>query len=75
VSEGGKSYARGGFVEADHIFVGSEKADLAFIVLVGFHALETLEGVVEDAGCWVKGEVLVRNNLGGKPTVGCGPFY
>lgn len=56
-------------VEALHVLVGAEQADLALAVLVSLHALEALERIVEDAGGGVQGEVLVGNNLGALPSV------
>lgn len=71
----GESDASGRFVHASHVFVGAKEADLVLGVFVGFHAFEAGEGVVEDAGCRVQGEVLVRGYPGGKPAIGGGPFY
>lgn len=48
---------------------------MAVLVFVGFHAFEAFEGVVEDAGCGVEGEVLVRSYACGEPALGGGPFY
>ena len=79
VDQGGRvesrqSDARGRLVEARHVLVRAEKADLAGLVLVRLHALEALEGVVEDAGGGVEREVLVGLDLGRVPAVLLGPF-
>ena len=63
-----------GLVEAGHVLVRAEEPDLPFAVFVGFHALEAFEGVVENAGCRVKTEVLVGGDAGGEPAFGCCPF-
>ncbi len=65
----------GGFIEAGHVLVGAEEANIASAVLVGFHTLEAFEGVVEDAGCRVEREVLVRGYSRGEPTGGGSPLY
>lgn len=72
--EGGEGDAGGRFVEAGHVFIGAEESDLAGGVLVGFHAFETFEGVVENAGGGVEAEVLVGGYAGGEPALGGGPF-
>ena len=72
--ESGKGDAGGRLVEARHVLVGAEEADLAGLVLVRLHALETLESVVEDAGGGVEREVLVRLDLGRVPAILFGPF-
>ena len=66
--EGWEGDASGGLVEAGHVFVWAEELDLAVVVLVGLHALEAGECVVEDAGCWVEGEVLVWGDLWLQPS-------
>lgn len=48
---------------------------MVVLVFVGFHALEAFEGVVEDAGCGVEGEVLVGSYSRREPARGGGPFY
>lgn len=68
--EGRQGDASGGAVEALHVLVWAEEADLALGVLVGLHALEALEGIVEDARRGVEGEVLVWRDAGGEPA-GC----
>lgn len=55
----------GRLVESLHVLVWSEQADLSIAVLVGFHSFEAGEGIMEDAGCRVEGEVLVRGYAGG----------
>lgn len=68
--EGGQGDAGGRPVEALHVLVRAEEADLALGVLVGLHALEALEGIVEDARRGVEGEVLVGRDVGCEPA-GC----
>lgn len=65
----------GGFIEAGHILFGAKEANIPSAVLVGLHPLEALEGVVEDAGCRVEGEILVRGYSRFKPTGSGSPFY
>lgn len=64
----------GGFVHASHVFCWAEEPYAAGAVFVGFHAFETFECVVEDAGGWIEGEVLVGCYAGGEPAFGGGPF-
>lgn len=63
--EGGEGDAGGGIVETGHVLIRAEEADLPVGVLVGFHAFEAFEGVVEDAGGGVEAEVLVGGYAGG----------
>lgn len=72
--EVGEGDARGRFVEAFHVPVRSEEADLAGAVLVGFHAFEAFEGVVEDARCRVEAQVLIGCYARGEPALGCCPL-
>ena len=73
--EGGEGDARAGLVETGHVAVGAEEVDFARVwVLVGFHAFEGSEGVVEDAGGGVEAEVLVGGYSGLEPALGGGPF-
>ena len=72
--EAGESNTRAGAVEAGHVLVRAEEADLALVVLVGFHAFEAFGGIVEDAGGRVEGEVLVGGYSGRKPALEGGPF-
>lgn len=72
--EGGEGDALGGGVETGHVAVGTEESGFAVVVDVGFHAFEALEGVVEDAGGGVEGEVLVGGDVRGGPAGGGGPF-
>lgn len=73
--EGGQGDAGGGPVEALHVLVRAEQPDLPVLVLVGLHALEALEGVVEDAGGRVERQVLVRLDGGLQPAVLLGPLH
>lgn len=73
--EGWKSDSRSGAVESCHVLVWPEEAHLACGVLVGFHTLEALEGVVEDAGRGIEAEVLVWRYAWGEPALGGRPFY
>ena len=70
-----ESDSGGGFIEAGHVLVGAEEANITIAILVGLHSLEAFEGVVEDAGCRVEGEVLVRGYSRGEPTRGGCPLY
>lgn len=72
--EGGEGNALRRGVEACHVAVRTEEPGLAVVVDVGFHALETFKGVVEDAGGRVEGEVLIRYDVRGGPAGGRGPF-
>ncbi len=60
---GGREFREGdacaGAIEADHVLLWAEEADLAVGGFVGFHAFKALGGVVENAGGRVEGEVLV----------------
>lgn len=72
--EGGEGDALRRGVEACHVAVGTKEPGLAVVVNVGFHALETFKGIVEDTGGGVKGEILVRCDMRGGPAGGGGPF-
>lgn len=69
-----KSNAGRGSVQTSHVLVGTEETNVALLVLVGLHTLETLKGIVEDTSGRVEREVLVRSDTGSLPAVvGC-PF-
>ena len=71
--EGWEGNPRAGAVEASHVLLRTEEADFTGRVLVGFHALEAFAGVVEDAGGWIEGEVLVGCYSGREPAFQGGP--
>lgn len=72
--ERGEGDSGGRGVETGHVAVGTEETDVAAGGEVGLHALEAGEGVVEDAGRGVQGEVLVGCDARGGPAGGGGPF-
>lgn len=75
---GGKGWegdVGGGFVEVGYVFVWVEEVDLVFGVFVGFYVFEVFEGVVEDVGGGVEGEVLVGEDFGGGLVGFLGLFY
>jgi len=74
VADSRQADARGAVVQARHVLGGAEEGDGAVAVLVGFQAFEAFEGVVEDAGGRVEGEVLVGEDAWGVPAGGGGPF-
>lgn len=61
-------------VQSRHVHVRPEQPNVSLLVLVRLHALERLEGVVEDARRGVQAEVLVRCDPGVHPAIGRGPF-
>lgn len=54
-------------IQPSHIAIRPEKAQAPICSLISFHALERLEGVMEDAGCGIEGEVLVGGYSRGEP--------
>lgn len=70
----GKGNAVGTAVEALHVHVGAEETGLAILVLVGLHALEALESVVEDDGGGVELELAVLLDLRGAPALASLPL-
>ena len=69
-----KSDPGGRFIEAGHVLVRAEEADITSAILVGLHSLEAFEGVVENAGCRVEREILVRGYPRCEPTGGGSPL-
>lgn len=65
--EGGEGDTSRGFVHSGHVLRWAEEPYAAGAVFVGFHAFETFECVVEDAGGGVEGEVLVGCYTSGEP--------
>ena len=58
--EGGEGDAGGRFVEALHVLVWTEEAEgVVGGAAVSLHPFKAFEAVVENASCWVEGEVLV----------------
>jgi hypothetical protein len=65
----GHSQAAHGRVQARHVVLGPEEAHLALLVLVGLHALEALQRVVQSHAGGGHGEVLELRDHRGLPAL------